>query len=67
MSHRVISDIASRLKRLRSFVDLDQVRTEPQLRAALIQAPAFEKLSVSVKSQLRRAGILFLEFRNSRK
>jgi hypothetical protein len=67
MSRRVISDTASRLKRLRSFVDLDQIRSEPQLRAALIQAPPFEKLSVSVKSQLRRAGILFLEFRNSRK
>jgi hypothetical protein len=67
MSRRVISDTASRLKRLRLFVDLDHVRTEPQLRAALIQSPAFEKLSVSVKSQLRRAGILFLQFRGSRK
>jgi hypothetical protein len=65
MQERSVSDVCSRLKRLTGIVKLDAMKTEVQLHAALIQSPAFAAVSGPVRSQLKRAGNLYIEFRTS--
>jgi hypothetical protein len=63
MAARSISDTCSRLKRLSGFVDLSAIKSEAELRARLIQSPQFAKLTPSVRSQVKKSGALFIEFR----
>lgn len=66
-STRVAGDVCSRAKRLAEMVDLTAVQDETDLASKLIKTPAFSNLTVSVRSQLKRAGQLILEFRRSAK
>jgi hypothetical protein len=62
LTARSVNDVCSRLKRLGQFADITKMRTPQQLEAALIQAPAFQGLTMSVRSQVKHAGKLRLEY-----
>lgn len=58
-----MADVCSRLKRLSGIVQLDAMKTEAQLHATLIQSPAYAAVERTVRSQLKRAGNLYIAFR----
>lgn len=64
-SVRVQSDILSRLKRASTFINVDAQKREDSALMNLGRNADFEKLSTSVKSQIRRAVRLFFEFKSS--
>lgn len=66
LTERVVGDTVSRLRRLSTFLDISDLKSEPDLRAKLIHSREYAALSTSVKSQLKRAGSLFLEYRGER-
>lgn len=64
LQDRSVADVCSRLKRLSGIVQLDAMKTEAQLHATLIQSPAYAAVGGTVRSQLKRAGNLYIEFRD---
>ncbi len=67
MSERSRRDVCSRLSRLAAMVDITGIRSGDDLRVALIRSSAFSDLGTSVRSQLKRAGLLYLRFLESKK
>jgi len=61
-SSRVVSDTVSRLRRLGEFVDPTAAGSEAELGYLLQQQAEFQRLQPSVKSQLKRAGMLYRQF-----
>lgn len=58
----VVKDVASRLKRAQSLCDMNWKADSASNVFSLSQSDGFGDLSVSVKSQLRRAVKLYVEF-----
>jgi hypothetical protein len=58
-----VSDVCSRLRRLSAMVNLGSTRTAEEIKAVAVRAPLFSTLSPDVRSQLKRAGSLYMEFR----
>ena len=63
LSIRSSRDVLSRLKRVDSIIDLSKESSADQLIKKISSNPDFNKLSISVKSQLKRAIILFKNYR----
>lgn len=61
-STRVAGDVVSRYRRLHSFISTDGLRDEVDLAARLARSPEASLLSCSVRSQVKKAGKLYLEF-----
>jgi hypothetical protein len=59
---RSVSDVCSRLGRLSTMIDLNQVRSNRELCIALLQSDLFEQQSKSIRSQLKRSAMLYLQF-----
>ncbi len=64
LSTRSVGDTVSRLRRLRQFVDPLAVQSEAELEFKLRSHPASEQLKPTVRSQLKRAGRLYRQFRS---
>lgn len=58
----VVKDVVSRLKRAETFCDMNWQADSASNVFSLSQSDGFGDLSVSVKSQLRRAVKLYVEF-----
>lgn len=63
LSERSITDVCSRVRRLDALVGLAKVQSLRDLKIALIQCEALDGLK-TVRSQLKRAGELYLAFRD---
>lgn len=63
MSDKSARDVASRLKRVAKFVDVDLPITDEELIFRLEITEEFKNLSVTVKSQLRRSVRLYREYK----
>ena len=63
LGSRSTGDVCSRVRRLEGLVDLERARTVEELSVALIRSEPFRGLSGSVRSQLKRAGQLWIEYR----
>ncbi|MFU8947539.1 DNA cytosine methyltransferase [Mycetocola zhadangensis] len=61
LDHRSASDVVSRLRRANGLVPLPAEANERYLNA-LSASAGFQALGVSIRSQLRRAAILFIQF-----
>lgn len=61
MSSRSAGDVCSRLRRVENLVGL-QFATRPEMDAALICSTEFQQATIFVRSQLKRAAHLWLEF-----
>lgn len=59
-------DVLSRLKRVAKYVDLPSAESVDQATSNLNGNPEFQKLSINVKSQLRRSLKFFFLFKESR-
>ena len=58
----VVGDTCSRLRRLFSLIKFSSVKTRTDLDVLLLRCPTYAALTGSVRSQLKRAGALYLEF-----
>lgn len=67
LSSRSVGDVCSRLKRVTEFLDISTVSSKVDLDVAFIRSPAVQSLTVSVRSQLKRAVRLWLEFREGQR
>lgn len=65
LTKRSTSDVCSRLNRLSTMIDLNCIRSPKDLQVALIRSDEFEKHGSMIRSQLKRAGMLYLQFLNS--
>lgn len=63
LTERSASDVCSRLRRLQGLVDISRVKTAADYRATLARSDSLNPMTTSVRSQLRRAGALFVEFK----
>lgn len=61
---KVVSDIASRAKRVAKIINIFSSDDLNMLIAKLQEAEDFQKLSPSVKSQLKKAIKLYIQFTN---
>ena len=66
MTVRSTNDVCSRLNRLAPMVNIDRIDSEIELEVALIRSADFAKHSTVIKSQLRRAAKLYLQFLDSK-
>jgi hypothetical protein len=62
LNSRSVGDICSRARRLVAMVDLASARSLDDLNILLIRSESFNFCTPSVKSQLKKAGALYLEF-----
>ena len=62
---RSLSDVVSRAKRAIKVAPIDAVRTENELLYRLNEAREFKAMSGAVKSQVKRAALLYLAFKMS--
>jgi len=65
-SKEVASDNASRVNRAHRFIDFLPEDTAVDIRYRLDKDNAFNELASTVKSQLKRASILYIEWMHSR-
>lgn len=63
LSGRSVSDVVSRLNRLAGLVDIQKIKARSDLDVALIKSSDFNDLTRTVRSQLKRSGQLWIEFR----
>jgi hypothetical protein len=63
---RAVNDTCSRLRRLMGMIDLSSARDLADLGVLLIRSAPFNGCTPSVKSQLKKAGTLYLGFLRSR-
>ncbi len=59
---RFAADIASRAKRVATMIELSKCKTDQDVEIRLMQATTFKRCSQSVRSQLKRAATLYVEF-----
>jgi hypothetical protein len=64
---RVVSNTCSRLRRLCSTINFDAAGDATDLAALLLRSRAYAAMTMSVRSQLKRAGELYLEFSKEQK
>lgn len=62
VSPRGCNDICSRLRRLGALIDMTAVKSTDDLKVSMIRSELTVELTTSVRSQLKRAGTLYLEF-----
>lgn len=67
LTPRTIGDVVSRLKRIRTMADLERVSTERELRIRLLDSEPYMDCAPSVKSQLKRAALYYIEFIEARR
>ncbi len=65
LTERSLGDLVSRTKRVRGMVDLSTLKTDDHVDAALLMNSLFKAQTMSVKSQLRRAAKLYVQFRQN--
>lgn len=63
---RGVRDIVSRLRRTTNFVDVRGRKSAEALIFEMGQQPKFKQLTVTVRSQLRRAVTLYKQFQTSK-
>jgi hypothetical protein len=66
LNGRSVNDVCSRIKRLDGMVGLHGLKGEVDLEVAMLRSDAVRGLSPSVRSQLKRAGKLYLSFPGNR-
>lgn len=62
LSRRSRSDVVSRVRRVNTYIDPLGARDEEELELRIKRAPVFLECSASVRSQLKRAAILYRQF-----
>lgn len=62
LGSRSVNDVVSRLRRVARMIDLSEVGSETDLTIRLLGSEAFRACSGPVRSQLKRAASLYLEF-----
>lgn len=65
--NRLLSDWLSRTRRVFKLVDLTQACGIDDVEIALLRSPDYKKMSSSVRSQLKKAGRMYVEFKGQRK
>jgi len=66
-SGRLLGDWLSRTRRVLKLVDLSGANTVNDVDIALLQSLDVKKLSNEVRSQMKKAGHMYVEFRNQKK
>lgn len=61
---RSLSDVVSRTRRVLSMADLSHVKTNEEVEIALLSSAEFKTQEMSIKSQIRRAAKLYVNFVN---
>ena len=62
LSPRSLSDVVSRTKRVSALVDILKPSSEEELRYQLGLNPGYRQCTMSVRSQLKRAAVLYREY-----
>jgi hypothetical protein len=63
---RAIGDTVSRAKRAAGLISIEGAANESQVRYLLETAPEYRKCTASVRSQLKKAVLLYRSFRSNR-
>lgn len=62
---RTLADIVSRTRRISTMIDLAAAKTPQDVHVMLIQSDSFEQCSPSVRSQLKLAANLYIQFQTA--
>ena len=60
---RTVSDTVSRTRRITRLIDLGSAKSADDIEVMTLRAPGFMTCSPSVRSQLKRAALLYIQFR----
>lgn len=62
---RSISDVISRVRRAARMINLPSARTAADVQTMSLRSPEFQRCTMPVKSQIKRAACLFVQFRGT--
>jgi hypothetical protein len=66
LGERAIGDTVSRAKRAAGLISIEGAANESQVRYLLESSPGYQKCTPSVRSQIKKAVLLYRSFRSNR-